>query len=398
MATIENNYSKTIVAFSDLTDLFEKKFIFDLTYWLKYIDCLVIDIEYEKYDVINGLIFFKTKYGCNKGYISQIEIRNMVDNINIIDFIFIDKRFNRFSYLTENEKKRKIKDSFQNKGYMILSDLDSIKNITKYTEIILITKDGEKFNKSLAQLDNMGISPNEKKHKISFGERATGYILYSNNIEFEYQKFIKHKNGKYQYFDFYLEYNGRKICIEYNGEQHYKDSYFCNKKLDLKNQLKQDNMKLQYCNENNIEMFEISYKKNDMLKINKEIEKIFNKKLLDFNIKDYFLCNNDLWGFKNMDQEIIEYYKNHTCKETSIKFGVSSSYPVLLNSRYGIKKGKNYIKVKIIDDLNNEITFNCMADAQKFLRNKNIKIDLNYYRKQSCNKIFKYNHKIFLNI
>ena len=61
-------------------------------------------------------------------------------------------------------------------------------------------------------------------------------------------------------FDFYLpNYN---ICIEYNGEQHYKPiEYFGGVKV-FEIQLIRDNIKKEYCLNNNIPLLIISYKEN----------------------------------------------------------------------------------------------------------------------------------------
>ena len=58
-------------------------------------------------------------------------------------------------------------------------------------------------------------------------------------------------------FDFYLpKYN---ICIEYDGQQHYKIDCFNNTLLDLMNLRYRDDIKTNYCQQNNIKLIRIPY-------------------------------------------------------------------------------------------------------------------------------------------
>ncbi len=85
-------------------------------------------------------------------------------------------------------------------------------------------------------------------------------ILHKLNIDFEQQKrFENCKNRKTLPFDFFIpQYN---ICIEYDGEQHYKpvDRWGGNEKF-LNTQLN-DKIKNQFCQENNIKLVRIPYTK-----------------------------------------------------------------------------------------------------------------------------------------
>ena len=58
-------------------------------------------------------------------------------------------------------------------------------------------------------------------------------------------------------FDFYLpDYN---ICIEYDGELHYKSIDFYGGEEELMKQQNRDNIKTQYCKDNNITLIRIPY-------------------------------------------------------------------------------------------------------------------------------------------
>lgn len=89
------------------------------------------------------------------------------------------------------------------------------------------------------------------------------------NIKFEKEKTFKDclnpKTERYLRFDFYLpDYN---CCIEYDGEQHFKEYANWNSS-SLKERQYRDNLKNLYCCNNNIKIIRIPYY--DFNKINKE--------------------------------------------------------------------------------------------------------------------------------
>ena len=105
------------------------------------------------------------------------------------------------------------------------------------------------------------------KCKSSNGEKFIKDYLKKNNIVFETQK--QFKNLKYSRtlrFDFYLpEYN---CCIEYDGEQHTKKYRFEKNNEKLKIRILRDNIKNEYCKNNNIKLIRFN------LTNIKDIEKI----------------------------------------------------------------------------------------------------------------------------
>lgn len=113
------------------------------------------------------------------------------------------------------------------------------------------------------------------KEKIkSKGEDIILEILTSLNIEFLKEHNFKDCKGKRRTlpFDFYLpQYN---ICIEYDGTPHYKLGSYKNGLLDLMNRKYLDNIKSQYCKNNNIELIRIPYWEKD------NIKEILNRKLI----------------------------------------------------------------------------------------------------------------------
>jgi hypothetical protein len=120
--------------------------------------------------------------------------------------------------------------------------------------IIICKKHGEFKQTVLSHLNGIGC----KKCKNSTGETTISNILESLNIEYitEY-KFNDCIYKKKLPFDFYLpKFN---ICIEFNGKQHYEKIDFFGGGEYLKLIKKRDNIKRQYCKDNNITLIEIKY-------------------------------------------------------------------------------------------------------------------------------------------
>lgn len=95
----------------------------------------------------------------------------------------------------------------------------------------------------------------------SHGEREIWQWLQNHNIEYVQQKtFNDCKNKKMLPFDFYLpKYN---VCIEYDGEQHYRPVDFFGGDDGLKQRQHNDTIKTKYCDTHNIHLLRIPYFKN----------------------------------------------------------------------------------------------------------------------------------------
>lgn len=104
----------------------------------------------------------------------------------------------------------------------------------------------------------------------SKGELKIEKFLLDKKIPFVTEYSFQVNKGSYYRFDFYLE--DKKIAIEYNGEQHYRENHFFKDSLDTIQ--KRDAIKKQYCLDNNIELIIISYK--DFKKINAILLSRFN--------------------------------------------------------------------------------------------------------------------------
>jgi Zn finger protein HypA/HybF involved in hydrogenase expression/very-short-patch-repair endonuclease len=118
---------------------------------------------------------------------------------------------------------------------------------------IICPKHGLFFQIPSSHLSNIGCPVcNESK-----GERYISDFLNKNNIIFERNK--KFDNCIYKrnlFFDFYLsEYN---ICIEFDGRQHYESVDFFGGNKTYKEQKIRDNIKDEYCKDNNIKLIRIN--------------------------------------------------------------------------------------------------------------------------------------------
>lgn len=92
----------------------------------------------------------------------------------------------------------------------------------------------------------------------SSGERMVRQWLDKNNISYECQKsFLDCCDKKPLPFDFYLpEYN---ICVEYDGEQHYKSVDYFGGEEAFQKRVKHDKVKTEYCCKNSIGLLRIPY-------------------------------------------------------------------------------------------------------------------------------------------
>ncbi len=95
-------------------------------------------------------------------------------------------------------------------------------------------------------------------HNKSKGENKIQHYLDENNIIYEQQyKFNECKNKKCLPFDFYLP--DYKLCIEYQGKQHYEIVEFFGGELEFLTRKLNDIKKKIFCLENNIELLYIPH-------------------------------------------------------------------------------------------------------------------------------------------
>lgn len=92
--------------------------------------------------------------------------------------------------------------------------------------------------------------------KKSSGEQEVEKVLKKHNIDYKYQFAFKNcKKIMPLPFDFYLP--QQNVLIEFDGEQHFKENRF--KGTKLKDIQERDNIKTNYCKDNNIKLIRIPY-------------------------------------------------------------------------------------------------------------------------------------------
>lgn len=111
----------------------------------------------------------------------------------------------------------------------------------------------------------------------SKGEKTIRHFLIKNNINFIRQKkfndCISCNSNRKLSFDFYLpELN---LCIEYDGEQHFKSIEYFGGENTFKTIQNNDNIKTNYCFNNNIKLIRIKYTENVEDKLNAELKLIY---------------------------------------------------------------------------------------------------------------------------
>jgi hypothetical protein len=100
-----------------------------------------------------------------------------------------------------------------------------------------------------------------KCRNISKSEKIITEYFTENSIEFESQKkFYGCRHINMLPFDFYIPH--LNLCIEYDGEHHFKPIAFYGGNVFFELVKLRDNIKNKYCSENNISLIRISYKDN----------------------------------------------------------------------------------------------------------------------------------------
>ena len=149
-----------------------------------------------------------------------------------------------------------VKQGFEKEGYILLST-KYIKNTSK---LKVQCPKGHEYEVSWGHFNEGKRCPVCNSSK---GEKRISLFLKENNINYEVQKLFKECSYKRMLpFDFYLP--DHNICIEYDGQQHYDIIDFSGKNQkraeeQFKQTQKKDNIKTQYCLDNNIKLIRIPY-------------------------------------------------------------------------------------------------------------------------------------------
>lgn len=158
---------------------------------------------------------------------------------------------------------------------------------------------------------------------LSIGEGFIKNILEFNDINFIREKYIEDTQLR---MDFYIEKEGQKFCIEYMGQQHYRER---NGVTSLSYRLKNDRIKKKYCAENGIIFIEVSYDYTIQT-----IIKLLNLYLGNIESPTVFTFYN------NISMDIEDFVKNYQYKD---KYQMSEYYNITLSDVSNIATliGKN---------------------------------------------------------
>ena len=210
----------------------------------------------------------------NKYDYSKTEYNNMKNKITIICPIHGEFEQESGSHINQKTgcSKCSKKHKYNNKEFIdkctIIHgnkyDYSNVKYINNYTKIKIICYKHGEFNQTPSNhLSGKGC----ESCRESKNESLISVFLKNKNLTFIPQhKFIDCKYKRLLPFDFFLpDYN---LCIEFNGEQHYKPiDFFGGKDGFIKQQIR-DKIKIDYCNDNNIKLLIINFNDDIFNKLN----------------------------------------------------------------------------------------------------------------------------------
>ena len=221
-------------------------------------------IHGDKYDYSQSIYTnynTKIKIICKKHGLFEQTAREHLDGNGCIEC--------SYKYRKELMHKKAL-DTFEQFKSTCKYDLSKFEYKDAHTKSIAICKKHGEFSISFNNLSNDKGCPLCKSSK---GENKVRQYLQSHNIQFEEQK--KFNNCKYKKllpFDFYIP--NINTCIEYDGQQHFGpvDCFGGDEGFNLVQ--KRDNIKTQFCANNNIKLLRISYQ--DFDNIDSILDKILN--------------------------------------------------------------------------------------------------------------------------
>jgi len=220
-------------------------------------------------DIINE---FKSIHGTKFGY-SLVEYKNSYTKVKIICNIHGVFEQSPNSHIQGQGCRKCVIDdlTYTTEKFIELSKnkhgdkydyslVDYKNNITKVK--IICTKHGVFEQTPNNHLKGSGCP----KCNSSKGELIIDKYLVENNIIFEPQKtFDNCRNTNPLHFDFYIP--NLNLCIEYDGIQHFKPIEFFDGEEGFRKTQINDQIKTQYCKDNNIELLRIKYDENTLKKL-----------------------------------------------------------------------------------------------------------------------------------
>jgi len=157
-------------------------------------------------------------------------------------------------------------------------DYSKVNYVNSYTKVeIICPKHGSFLQKPNDHISSKAGCPVCKESK---GEALVAFVLQSFDVDFVRQKsFSDLKHRKLLFYDFYLQ--ELNMCIEYDGEQHFRVVLGWGDEETFKNLQIRDKLKDEYCKSNNIPFLRLTYKDDDAT---------IKSKILDFlHIKESYI-------------------------------------------------------------------------------------------------------------
>lgn len=179
---------------------------------------------------------------CPNGHITDMAFCQFKSNGHRCKFCVGNNIRNDYDY---------IKETFEEYGYTLIDD-EYINNTQKLN---VICPQGHNTYISWT-LFKMGVRC--QKCNCSSGESEIAKVLDDNNIHYIVQYFFKDcRDKKALPFDFYIP--DKNICIEFDGEQHYKPCSKFGGEDGFNIRKKHDEIKNKYCKDNGIDLIRIPY-------------------------------------------------------------------------------------------------------------------------------------------
>lgn len=155
-----------------------------------------------------------------------------------------------------------VKKNIEDEGYILVDDV----YINANTKLHLLCSNGHDYYVTYNNFINQNNRCTECKNSHSKGEQAVINFLKENNIEYLNEYSFKDCRGSLSNrpypFDFYIP--SMNVCIEFDGEQHYKPIRFGGISEEKANEMfnktkERDNYKTNYCKEHGIKLIRIPY-------------------------------------------------------------------------------------------------------------------------------------------
>lgn len=221
-----------------------------------------INIHENKYDY--SLVDYKNNSTKVKIICPKHGIFNQAPNSHISGENGCSQCSGKFKITLDFFKKKAKKIHGNKYDYSLISE---IKNNTTKIKIIC-TEHGEFMQMPDAHLNQKQGCPHCRESK---GERDISIFLKKNKISFKRQHTFKGcvnpKTGRKLRFDFYLpNYN---LCIEYDGEQHFKPKKRFGGENGYNLTIYRDNIKNEFCKNNKIKLMRIKFNEKIINKLNK---------------------------------------------------------------------------------------------------------------------------------